>query len=256
MLSFLKALTGRARRQPQPPATTAPPVMVLTGAGVSRASGLPTFRDADGLWHGVDVWKVASPEGFRSDPDRLRQFYDERRREAAAAEPNAAHRALAAFERAWPGEFLLVTQNVDGLHEAAGSRRVRHVHGSLSRWVCAACGAAGEQRGDMAADPGCPSCNMTRKRPDVVWFGEKPRHLDEVFSFVDRAPIFLAVGCSLEVGPVNKLPSMAWRASREPRVVEVNPAPTRHPAFNEVVPGPAEEALPGVLDAILARYAG
>jgi NAD-dependent deacetylase len=249
-----RLLDAFRRKQPAaaPEAPTAPGVVVLTGAGISRASGLRTFRDSDGLWHDVPIWKVASPYGFETDPELVLRFYDERRRDAQAAPPNAAHMALAAFEKSWPGPFLLVTQNVDGLHEAAGCEDVLHVHGSLFRARCTACAWSGPQTGDMwPGDRACPACGAP-KRPDVVWFGENPQGVGEALDAANAATIVAVVGCSLEVSPINKMPIAAWQGARPSRVVEINPNPTRHHAFTEVIAEAAEIGVPRFLKTLRA----
>ena len=149
-------------------------VLFFTGAGVSAESGLPTFRDSEGLWEGHRPEEVATPEAFADDPDRVLRFYDLRRQTLARVEPNPAHRALARLEEALGPDLFLVTQNVDDLHERAGSRRVHHLHGTLSSARCQACGVRVPWTGTLVDRPPCPSCGRTSLRPDVVWFGEAP----------------------------------------------------------------------------------
>jgi len=160
--------------------SAAPPpgVVVLTGAGVSRESGLHTFRDPDGIWRRVRIEDVATPEAFARDPARVQDFYDARRAQLAdpAVQPNAAHEALAEFDRRWPGDFLLVTQNVDDLHGRAGSRRLLHMHGELAKARCLRCGAVGESPPRLADGPPCAACGERGGlRPHVVWFGDSLR---------------------------------------------------------------------------------
>src|SRR3990170_227179 len=148
-------------------------LVILTGAGVSAESGLATFRAADGLWEGHRVEDVATPEAFRRDPALVHAFYDARRARLAEVEPNAAHEALARLEAEWPADLLLVTQNVDDLHERAGSKRLLHMHGELKRGWCLACGDRFEWDGPMGEGVVCPACARPgRLRPDIVWFGE------------------------------------------------------------------------------------
>jgi len=255
-------------RAPRRAAADAPFLMVLTGAGVSAASGVATYRDGGGpgrpSWRGMDARSLASADGFASAPRAVLAFHDERRREMAAAGPNAAHAALAALEAAWPGGFLLATQNIDRLHEQAGSRRVVHMHGSIFEGLCPACGLVFPQEGDMLPDAACPGCGRAPARPNLCWFGERPRRMGEVHAAVDRCDVLLVVGCSLAVRPANLLPSMAWRNNRrEPRlgrpvcrVVEVNPTPTRNGAFTEVVAEAAETAVPRIVAELLAAPDG
>src|SRR4051794_15814705 len=145
-------------------------IVILTGAGVSAESGVATFRGPDGLWEGHRVEDVATPEAFRRDPTLVHTFYDARRAKLNTVEPNAAHRALAKLDAEWPGELLLITQNVDDLHERAGSKRLIHMHGELVKGWCTACDDRFEWRGPMGESAACPSCAVTgRVRPDIVW---------------------------------------------------------------------------------------
>jgi NAD-dependent deacetylase len=176
-------------------------IFLLTGAGISAESGLSTFRDAGGEWAKVDVREVATPEGFARDPARVHAFYNARRKAARAVRPNAAHEALARLEAARPGEVLIVTQNVDDLHERAGSRAVIHMHGRLSGALCAACGARWEAPEDMRpADP-CPTCGRKATRPDVVWFGEIPYEMERIGAALSACRVFAAIGTSGQVWP-------------------------------------------------------
>src|SRR5690348_5685361 len=156
-------------------------IVVLTGAGVSAESGLSTFRGPDGLWEGHRVEDVATPEAFRRDPRLVHKFYDARRAKLHTVEPNAAHKALARLDREWAGEFLLVTQNVDDLHERAGSKRLLHMHGELTKGWCLACDERFGWTGPMGAEASCPSCHTQgHVRPDIVWFGEMPFEMDRI----------------------------------------------------------------------------
>src|SRR3712207_8448264 len=161
-------------------------VFVLTGAGVSAESGLGTFRDAGGLWTRYDLMEVATPEGFARDPEKVHAFYNLRRKNLAGAAPNAAHFALARLEAALEargGSLFLCTQNVDDLHEQAGSRRVVHMHGELKRTRCDRCGETRPDEGELSVAQACWSCGRAGTlRPDVVWFGEAPLHLDDIYA--------------------------------------------------------------------------
>jgi NAD-dependent deacetylase len=223
------------------------PVLVLTGAGVSAESGLSTFRGPGGLWEGRDPTELATPAAFRADPRTVWRFYAERRRRAAAAEPNPAHRALAALERA-RADFLLVTQNVDGLHERCGSRRMVRLHGTLWRLRC-----VDEDRefDDLRQDLGelPPRCRCGGLlRPGVVWFGEPlpADAVDEAWRFARRAELALVVGTSSLVYPAAELPLIARDAGAW--VVEINPQPTPLGATaHERLAGPAGVVLPELL---------
>src|SRR5215217_5495740 len=157
-------------------------IVILTGAGVSAESGVATFRGPDGLWEGHRVEDVATPEAFERDPALVHDFYDARRAKLGTVEPNEAHRALARLDAEWPGELLLVTQNVDDLHESAGSKRLIHMHGELRSALCRACGGRSPFVGtDMGAGPACPECGEAGAlRPDIVFFGEMPYEMEAI----------------------------------------------------------------------------
>lgn len=239
-------------------------VVVLTGAGISAESGIPTFRGPDGLWEGHRVEDVATPEGFARDPDRVQRFYDQRRRSLAHVEPNAAHRALARLELVLGDDLLVVTQNVDDLHERAGSRRVVHMHGELRRALCQACGARSAWHDDLAgtapaAPPRCPMCGVAALRPDVVWFGEVPYDLDRIEAAVFACDVFAAIGTSGEVYPAAGFAALA--AAVGAHTVELNLDPTRAvtaagvPAFAEVREGPASVIVPAWVEALVGEEA-
>ncbi len=176
--------------------------MILTGAGVSAESGLATFRGPDGLWEGHRVEDVATPEAFERDPELVHRFYDARRAKLGTIGPNAAHEALARLDTAWPGELLLVTQNVDDLHERAGSNRLLHMHGELKRGWCLACDARFEWDGDMGEGAVCAACAKPgRVRPDIVWFGEMPYEMERIDEALQRCDLFVSIGTSGAVYP-------------------------------------------------------
>lgn len=176
-------------------------IVVLTGAGISAESGLRTFRAADGLWEDHRVEDVATPEAFARDPALVQRFYDLRREQALAAQPNAAHAALARLDRDWGGNLLIVTQNIDDLHERAGAKRVLHMHGEvLSTW-CSACDARHRWTGSMSGNPPCPTCSSPSLRPDIVWFGEMPYRMEEIFAALREADLFVSIGTSGAVYP-------------------------------------------------------
>src|SRR6478735_12275913 len=177
-------------------------IVVLTGAGVSAESGLATFRGPDGLWEGHRVEDVCTPEAFRRDPGLVHAFYDARRAKLGTVEPNAAHKALARLDAEWPGDLLLVTQNVDDLHERAGSKRLLHMHGELTKGWCQACDERLEWDGDMGEGAKCPSCRtIGRVRPDIVWFGEMPYDMERIDNALQKADLFVSIGTSGAVYP-------------------------------------------------------
>lgn len=227
-------------------------VVVLTGAGISAESGLPTFRGAGGLWRGRNPLELATPEAFAREPEAVWSFYSERRRWLLdpQVQPNAAHRALAELEHVGGDRFLLVTQNVDDLHARAGSRRVRAIHGELLRTRCAACAFEFEDCEPLAADRACPRCGLAgRLRPAVVWFGEVPHFLDEVAAAAGRCTHFIAIGTSGVVYPAAGLVDLARSAGAH--TVEVNPEPSGNPAFLEVLAETAVAGVPGLVQTLV-----
>ncbi len=223
---------------------------MLTGAGISRESGLDTFRDKGGIWSQVRLEEVATPEAFRRDPARVHAFYNARRRQLAAVRPNAAHLALAQLERRLdrqPGAALLiVTQNVDDLHERGGSRRLLHMHGELLRARCAACQARPDWSADTGAAVSCPSCGAAALRPDVVWFGEMPMHMPAIERALARCTLFISIGTSGTVTPAADFVRMA----AGPRI-ELNLQPSGERAFEHAVAGPAGETVPALVRELL-----
>ena len=220
-------------------------LVVLTGAGISAESGLGTFRDKDGLWTKYDLEDVATPEGFMRDPALVHGFYNARRRNLVEASPNAAHHALAELERQWPGEFLLVTQNVDDLHERAGSRNLLHMHGELLKIRCENCGTVSDWRDDLDQSTGCTRCNTTGYlRPHVVWFGEMPFYMERIYAALQRCDLFVSIGTSGLVYPAAGFVAEARRAGRA-HTVELNlEASDGHSLFAERIYGPATTVVP------------
>lgn len=226
-------------------------IVVLTGAGVSAESGLATFRAADGLWEGHRVEDVATPEAYWRNPALVHQFYDARRARLAEVEPNAAHRALARLDSEWPGELLLVTQNVDDLHERAGSKRLLHMHGELTRGWCLACDDRFAWSGDMGEGAACPSCAATGKvRPDIVWFGEMPYEMERIEAALSRADLFVSIGTSGAVYPAAGFVRSARYHGAA--TLELNLEPSHGSAyFDESRVGAAGILVPQWVDALL-----
>ena len=226
-------------------------IVILTGAGVSAESGLRTFRAADGLWEDHRIENVASPQGFRRDPGLVQRFYDERRVNVMAAQPNAAHVALANLDREWPGELLIVTQNIDDLHERAGAKRVLHMHGqALSAW-CTACDARHPWTGTLTDGPPCPACDEAALRPDIVWFGEMPYEMDRIFAALARADLFVSIGTSGAVYPAAGFVQQA--GSHGARTLELNLEESQGSQwFDETHLGPASELVPEWVKEMLA----
>lgn len=176
-------------------------IVVLTGAGISAESGIDTFRDAGGLWEQHRVEDVATPEGFARDPELVQRFYDERREAVRKVSPNAAHEALARLDAEWEGDLLIVTQNVDDLHERAGAKRVLHMHGELLSALCSRCEARHRWSAPLLGQSSCPGCGEKALRPDVVWFGEMPYEMDRIYVALQRADLFVSIGTSGAVYP-------------------------------------------------------
>lgn len=225
-------------------------IVILTGAGISAESGLRTFRDAGGLWEGYRIEDVATPEAFARDPALVHDFYNMRRAAAVAARPNAAHAALARLEAAGRHEVLIVTQNVDDLHERAGSAHVIHMHGALAGALCAACGHRWAAPAVMAPQDPCPACARPATRPDIVWFGEMPYQMDRIWQALRQADLFVSIGTSGNVYPAAAFVQDAARAGA--RTLELNLEPslgTRD--FDDARLGPASRIVPDWVDSLL-----
>ena len=228
-------------------------IVVLTGAGISAESGLHTFRDKDGIWSRIDYRDVATPEGFRRDPVRVHEFYNWRRANLCTVEPNAAHVAVARLERETDAKFLLVTQNIDDLHERAGSRNAVHMHGELKKILCARCGMRMEWQGDLSTDMRCLSCHSAKAlRPDVVWFGEMPYHMDEIHAALSSCDLFVSIGTSGNVYPAAGFVEDAREAGAY--TVELNLEPSEGVSFfHEAIRGKATEIVPAFIETLLSR---
>jgi NAD-dependent deacetylase len=229
-------------------------VFVLTGAGVSAESGLGTFRDPGGIWERFDPMKLATPEAFAADPERVHDFYNMRRRDLLAARPNAAHAALAELERGLAGRggrLWLCSQNIDDLHERAGSGFVHHMHGELLKARCTTCGAVHGWRDDLAVATPCPSCGQSGGlRPDVVWFGEMPVGLDEIETAIEESDLFVAIGTSGSVWPAAGFVEMARACGV--RTAELNLEPSDNArVFDERRYGRAGEVVPAFVRDLL-----
>ena len=225
-------------------------IVILTGAGISAESGLSTFRDAGGIWARHAVEDVATPEGFARDPGLVHGFYNARREKVAGVAPNPAHLALARLEREFDGEVVIVTQNVDPLHEVAGSLNVIHMHGSLAGALCAACGHRWPAPLKMKPDDPCPACAAPATRPDVVWFGETPYHMEEIWTHLDEADLFAAIGTSGNVYPAAAFGQHAGRGGAH--TVELNLEPSANVRdFAETRHGPATQIVPDWVQELL-----
>jgi NAD-dependent deacetylase len=228
-------------------------IVVLTGAGVSAESGVRTFRDGDGLWEKYRIEEVATPEAFARDPGLVHRFYNERRAQLTSGtiRPNPGHLAIARLEREYSGRFLLVTQNVDNLHEEAGSKNIRHMHGELTKVRCTSCGYVCDWRLPLGMEHACSKCSRSGSlRPHIVWFGEMPFYMDEITAALETCDLFLSVGTSGLVYPA----AMFVRRAGGARKIEVNMTETGNSdAFDEHVTGPSGTTLPALVDEILGQ---
>jgi len=226
-------------------------IVILTGAGLSKESGLSTFRDKDGIWAKYRIEDVATPEAFARDPERVLAFYNARRKGAAGVKPNAAHLALARLEQEHPGEVLTVTQNIDPLHEMAGTKRLIHMHGEILKALCNHCGAREAWEDDLTPGTLCRACGKAGgMRPDVVWFGEMPYRMDEIYDALANCDLFISIGTSGSVYPAAGFVMEARRAGAH--TVELNLEPSQGiSAFHEAIHGPATRVVPAYVDALL-----
>jgi len=223
-------------------------VVVLTGAGISAESGLSTFRDSGGLWEGHDPMQVATPEAYDDDPGLVLRFYDARRAALSRVRPNAAHRALARLEESLGDDLLVVTQNVDDLHERAGSQRVHHIHGHLRSAWCVACDVRHRWDGALAHRPSCPGCGSASLRPDIVWFGEMPYGMDVVEKALWECDLFVSIGTSGLVYPAAAF--VHWARGD---TLELNLEPSAGASdFATSRQGPATDLVPRWVDELLS----
>jgi NAD-dependent protein deacetylase/lipoamidase len=225
-------------------------IVILTGAGISAESGLGTFRDAGGIWSRHRIEDVATPEGFARDPGLVHGFYNARRATAAAARPNEAHLALARLQAEWPGEVVIVTQNVDMLHEAGGAQAVLHMHGILAGALCAKCAHRWAAPDEMRIDEPCPACHTPTARPDVVWFGEMPYFMEEIEAHLNGADLFAAIGTSGQVYPAASFVAQVAMAGAHTVELNLEPSATAR-QFAETRIGPASQIVPGWVDDLL-----
>ncbi len=227
-------------------------VVILTGAGISAESGIRTFRASDGLWEEHRIEDVASPEGFLRDPVTVHRFYNLRREQLLhqGIKPNAAHQALAAFETRFPGRLTLVTQNIDDLHEQAGSQRPLHMHGELLKIRCQQSGQVFECREETSVTSVCPCCGISGNlRPHVVWFGEMPLYMDAIYDALDKCDLFIAIGTSGNVYPAAGFFAVARAAGAH--TVELNLETSANGSrFHEQHYGLASAIVPAYLNTV------
>ncbi|RLQ87448.1 NAD-dependent deacylase [Notoacmeibacter ruber] len=226
-------------------------IVVLTGAGISAESGVDTFRDEGGIWSQVRLEDVATPEGFAADPVRVQSFYNARRAQLPLVEPNPAHFALARLEREFEGSVMIVTQNIDDLHERAGSQKVIHMHGELKKALCCACKKSFPHESDLSLEEACPKCGQVGTlRPDVVWFGEMPYQMDRIYDLLRHCDLFLSVGTSGNVYPAAQFVQEAGQHGAH--TIEINLEPSLGVSdFEDTRHGKAGELLPIFVDELL-----
>lgn len=226
-------------------------IVILTGAGISAESGLATFRGPEGLWEGHRIEDVCTPEALVRDPDTVLRFYDARRAALATVAPNPAHDALARLDREWDGGLLIVTQNVDDLHERAGAERMLHIHGELLSALCRGCGAREKFAGAMLGGTVCTGCGaIDRLRPDIVFFGEIPYEMERIEAALMAADLFVSIGTSGAVYPAAGFVRLARAAGA--RTLELNLEPSEGSLFfDERRYGPASMLVPAWVEDVL-----
>ncbi|MDC0136668.1 NAD-dependent deacylase [Sulfitobacter sp.] len=227
-------------------------IVILTGAGISAESGIETFRAETGLWAQHRVEDVATPEGFAHNPKLVVDFYNARRAQAAAAQPNAAHNALARLEAEHSGDVLVVTQNVDDLHERGGTQNLIHMHGALNSALCGECDHRWPAPMEMAVFDTCPSCAAPAARPDIVWFGEMPYQMDRIFTALGNTDVFAAIGTSGNVYPAAGFVAEAARAGAQTLEINLEPSAVGS-QFDKALLGPATQTVTAWVEDILNR---
>ncbi len=232
-------------------------IVILTGAGISKESGLDTFRDADGIWSRVKLEDVATPEAFTRDPGLVHEFYNMRRATLAAGniKPNPAHLALARLEAKWPGRVTVVSQNIDNLHEMAGSQNVIHMHGELLKARCQGCAGVIDWKDELSVSVACPLCSATGLlRPHVVWFGEMPMEMERIHMELADCAWFVSIGTSGNVYPASGFIRHVRELGRAD-TMEINLEPSQGASlFDDALYGPASETVPGFVERLLAGH--
>jgi NAD-dependent deacetylase len=233
-----------------------PNIVILTGAGISAESGLKTFRDNDGLWENHRVEEVVTPEAFEQNPSLVYRFYNARRAQLQQDDvnPNAAHEALAKLEKAFGSNLMLVTQNVDDLHERGGSQSVYHMHGKLLSARCAISQQTFDWSDSFDHTTKCPCCNRVTLRPDIVWFGEMPMYMEEIYDALSKADVFIAIGTSGNVYPAAGFVQIAKESGAHTIEANLEPGVT-NALFDESLTGPASHIVPQWVDQLILKYA-
>jgi NAD-dependent deacetylase len=217
-------------------------IVILTGAGISVESGIRSFRDNDGFWDQYDQQAVATPNGFRKDPQRVLNFYNLARKKLVDFEPNAAHIALAKLQQEYNGNVTIITQNVDDLHERNTGAEVIHMHGELRSGLCNSCNHRWLEEYEQTLEDECENCGKKTCRPDVVWFNEVPYHMEKIKKIMDTVDVFVAIGTSGEVYPAAGFAATAQL--QKAKTIEINLNPSFNRSFSQVIKGPATETVP------------
>ena len=230
-------------------------IFILTGAGISKESGINTFREEDGLWDNYKIEDVCTPNAFKRNPDLVNNFYNERKSQLKSAKikPNEAHLSLAELERNCSGEFLIVTQNIDNLHERAGSKKILHMHGSLENAYCMYCNQKAILNFKLSTNYRCRSClNKGMVRVDVVWFGEQPKYLEEIYNFLEKTEVFISIGTSNNVYPAAGFIDFLNQLNKKILMYEFNLEKTiKTFQFDQTYLGPATLTIPNFVESLI-----
>lgn len=234
---------------------TYPSLFILTGAGISAESGIATFRDSHGTWNNYRIEDVATPQAFDRAPHLVNTFYNSRRHDAQQAQPNNAHLALEKIEKYWKGNFLLTTQNVDNLHERAGSEKILHMHGELNSALCTKCHHHMSWHQDIDEHSICQNCHqLGTMRPDIVWFGEMPYHMQQIEHALHHTDIFIAIGTSGNVYPAAGFVSLAKAAGASSYEVNLVCDNDVSSLFDQHIQGSATQTVPDLVEQLLHKY--
>ena len=230
-------------------------IFILTGAGISKESGINTFREEDGLWDNYNIEDVCTPDAFKRNPDLVNNFYNERKSQlnSPKIKPNKAHLSLAELERNCSGEFLIVTQNIDNLHERAGSKKILHMHGSLEYAYCMYCNHKANLNFKLSTNYKCRSCfNKGMVRVDVVWFGEQPKYLEEIYNFLEKTEVFISIGTSNNVYPAAGFIDFLNQLNKKILMYEFNLEKTiKTSQFDQTYIGPATQTIPNFMEDLI-----
>lgn len=230
-------------------------IVILTGAGISAESGLATFRGQDGLWEGHKIEEVATPEAFIQNPDLVHSFYNQRRADLLKKEvkPNLGHKALAELEENWQGDFLLITQNIDNLHERAGNKNLLHMHGEALKAFCSHCGHKTSIEKNLHTEDICQNCNQAEGlRPDIVWFGEMPYHMEAIHEALWNCDLFISIGTSGNVYPASGFVNIAKANGAFTSELNLEPSENAQ-VFDESLYGPASKVIPDFVSTLFEK---